>query len=548
MEALAILTEHGELKTKNFMGSTWKPYFFMLYENLIIYKEKEDSVHMIGEISTRGSDVSHIVSTKGKRHCLLIHTTTNNDYILAFEEDIVNLWISTIEGTKTLSTSRTAASADQGAPGNDGETKDDVQFDTEEKEFKNMPKQWSLLLENSLISKSDQANDPQAVLDVLKFYSKDNLKKRSTAEKSVSKYMIDPAAEDELGSEKRLSNLVPDSKQPQWKTDIEQTRDFDGPEPVDTTLTVRKREIAKKDDEQTLMMQTLRESLERCISSYDGFTVPLDDPFYILKKKLWGTAKFNQVPTDIYKTTCEIGSGASGSVYAAVTLEGELVALKEMKLAEQERIDLIANEILVMRDNHHPNIVNYVDSFLDNDTLWVVMEYMQGGSLTDVIDKNMCTMTEPQMACIVQQTLKGINHLHQRGLIHRDIKSDNCLISMTGEIKLSDFGFCTTLTPEVKERYTMAGTPYWMAPEVIKQVAYGSKVDIWSLGVMLLELIEGEPPYMDEEPLKALYMITTIGTPALKSPEKCSPELNNFLKSCLAVDPIKRSSAEELLK
>jgi len=253
-------------------------------------------------------------------------------------------------------------------------------------------------------------------------------------------------------------------------------------------------------------------------------------------------------PTSIYSKIKKVGQGASGSVYVAKSLTTSAkVAIKQMDLSHQPRKELIVNEILVMKESQHPNIVNYLDSFLvKSNELWVVMEYMEGGALTDVIDNN--TLEEDQIAAICFETCKGLQHLHGQNIIHRDIKSDNVLLDAYGHVKITDFGFCAKLTDQKNKRATMVGTPYWMAPEVVKQKEYGAKVDIWSLGIMAIEMIENEPPYLDEEPLKALYLIATNGTPTLKKPEKLSRELKSFLAVCLCVDVKSRATALELLE
>ncbi|GAA5917088.1 hypothetical protein JCM8208_003258 [Rhodotorula glutinis] len=253
-------------------------------------------------------------------------------------------------------------------------------------------------------------------------------------------------------------------------------------------------------------------------------------------------------PNGIYSKIKKVGQGASGSVFVAKVLaDGAKVAIKQMDLSHQPRKELIVNEILVMKESHHPNIVNFLDSFLVAGTeLWVVMEYMEGGALTDIIDSN--TLEEDQISCISNETCRGLEHLHAQSIIHRDIKSDNVLLDTRGHVKITDFGFCAKLTDQKSKRATMVGTPYWMAPEVVKQKEYGAKVDIWSLGIMAIEMIENEPPYLDEEPLKALYLIATNGTPTLKKPEKLSKELKNFLAVCLCVDVKSRATADELLQ
>ncbi|CCE89604.1 mitogen-activated protein kinase kinase kinase kinase STE20 TDEL_0A02720 [Torulaspora delbrueckii] len=252
-------------------------------------------------------------------------------------------------------------------------------------------------------------------------------------------------------------------------------------------------------------------------------------------------------PSKMYLNLTKIGQGASGGVYTAYEVgTNASVAIKQMNLEKQPKKELIINEILVMKGSKHQNIVNFIDSYVLKGDLWVVMEYMEGGSLTDVVTH--CILTEAQIGAVCRETLRGLQFLHSKGVIHRDIKSDNILLSMNGEIKLTDFGFCAQINEINLKRTTMVGTPYWMAPEVVSRKEYGPKVDIWSLGIMIIEMIEGEPPYLNETPLRALYLIATNGTPKLKEPEVLSPELKSFLAWCLNVNPDTRASATELLR
>ncbi|KAI9818883.1 MAG: signal transducing kinase of the PAK [Pycnora praestabilis] len=252
-------------------------------------------------------------------------------------------------------------------------------------------------------------------------------------------------------------------------------------------------------------------------------------------------------PTKKYRNLNKIGQGASGGVYTAYEVgTNRCVAIKQMNLEQQPKKDLIINEILVMKDSKHRNIVNFMDSFLLRGDLWVVMEYMEGGSLTDVVTFNL--MSEGQIAAVCRETLNGLQHLHSKGVIHRDIKSDNILLSLEGNIKLTDFGFCAQINESQNKRTTMVGTPYWMAPEVVTRKEYGRKVDIWSLGIMAIEMIEGEPPYLTESPLRALYLIATNGTPQIKDEQNLSQVFKDFLHFALKVDPEKRASAHDLLR
>ncbi|KNC84783.1 STE/STE20/PAKA protein kinase [Sphaeroforma arctica JP610] len=252
-------------------------------------------------------------------------------------------------------------------------------------------------------------------------------------------------------------------------------------------------------------------------------------------------------PKELYTNFNKIGQGASGTVFTAVEIAtGRVVAIKQMNLAAQPKKELIVNEIVVMRENKHLNVVNYVTSYLIEGDLWVVMEFLGGGSLTNVVVNT--EMTEAQIAAVCREVLQALEFLHQSRVIHRDIKSDNVLLGLEGDVKLTDFGFCAQLTSDSQKRQTMVGTPYWMAPEVVTRKAYGPKVDIWSLGILAIEMLEGEPPYLNENPLRALYLIATNGTPEIQDPDRLSDDFKDFLARALEMDVEKRYSASQLLE
>jgi len=254
-------------------------------------------------------------------------------------------------------------------------------------------------------------------------------------------------------------------------------------------------------------------------------------------------------PNGLYSGQKKIGEGAAGEVFLATDTRGKKVAIKKMPLNNQN-MKLLVTEIGIMKSSVHPNIVQYFDSYMVTDQIWVVMEFMGGGCLTEVLEQyeNGVHMNEMQIAEVCRSTVAGLAYIHSLHRIHRDIKSDNILIGEDGAVKLADFGYAAQLTQQKQKRNTIVGTPYWMAPELIRGQNYDFKVDIWSLGIMCMEMAEGEPPYMEFPPLRALFLITTKGIPDLKDPAKWSNDMRDFLSKCLDKESDTRPDADTLLK
>lgn len=252
-------------------------------------------------------------------------------------------------------------------------------------------------------------------------------------------------------------------------------------------------------------------------------------------------------PLDKYLNLSLIGEGSTGKVFLATEREtGRQVAIKRMDLTKQQRRELLINEVATMKYYKHPNIVKMYNSYLLDDELWLVLEYLEGGALTDIVTKT--TMNEQQIATVCLQCLQALAFLHAEGLIHRDIKSDSILLASDGGVKLSDFGFCAQVSEQVPKRRSLVGTPYWLSPEIISRQSYGPEVDIWSMGIMIMEMVDGEPPFYNEPPIQAMKRIRDMPPPRLQNHSRISPDLEDFLSHMLKKDPSQRASARALLQ
>ncbi|CAN6269600.1 unnamed protein product [Urochloa humidicola] len=245
----------------------------------------------------------------------------------------------------------------------------------------------------------------------------------------------------------------------------------------------------------------------------------------------------------------EIGKGAYGRVYKGLDLEnGDFVAIKQVSLENipQEDLNIIMQEIDLLKNLNHKNIVKYLGSLKTKSHLHIILEYVENGSLANIIKPNKFgPFPESLVAVYIAQVLEGLVYLHEQGVIHRDIKGANILTTKEGLVKLADFGVATKLTEADINTHSVVGTPYWMAPEVIEMSGVCAASDIWSVGCTVIELLTCAPPYYDLQPMPALFRIVQDVQPPI--PEGLSPEITDFLRQCFQKDAMQRPDAKTLL-
>lgn len=284
-----------------------------------------------------------------------------------------------------------------------------------------------------------------------------------------------------------------------------------------------------------------------------------------LEKDSWDDLK--------YMKGAMIGSGSFGTVFLALhAVTGELMAVKQVEMPsnrgdaldakKNHMVEALKLEISLLKELKHENIVQYLGSNSDDHHLNIFLEYVAGGSVATML-VNYGSLGEQLISNFVRQILQGLNYLHSKDIIHRDIKGANILVDNKGTVKISDFGISKRVEassllhpqqPHLKRggpRVSLQGSVFWMAPEVVRQTAYTKKADIWSLGCLVVEMFTGSHPHPNCTQLQAIFKIGGSGNNAENArpdlPENASDDAKEFLRKTFEIEHEKRPTAEELM-
>eukprot|EP01100_Stratorugosa_tubuloviscum_P002138 TRINITY_DN1489_c0_g2_i8.p1 TRINITY_DN1489_c0_g2~~TRINITY_DN1489_c0_g2_i8.p1 ORF type:complete len:544 (+),score=227.88 TRINITY_DN1489_c0_g2_i8:476-2107(+) len=252
----------------------------------------------------------------------------------------------------------------------------------------------------------------------------------------------------------------------------------------------------------------------------------------------------NADPTKIYRKLDEAGQGAFGKVFNAKNLQNKtMVVVKRLPhVTKAERFNNFA-EVISIQAFDHPNIVRYIDAYVWREELWLIMEVLEGGSLKEAIESK--KWSEGEISYVARQILKALHYLKTQSIVHRDIKSNNIMLGINGDVKLIDFGLCVNFSRKLPKG--IAGSPYWIAPEVALNHYYSWQADIWSTAATLVEIANREPPF-GKSNLRALISVCAGIAPSLDNPNVWACKFKEFLSLIFKFNPAERSTAQDLYK
>ncbi|KAJ3011031.1 hypothetical protein HKX48_007059 [Thoreauomyces humboldtii] len=254
-------------------------------------------------------------------------------------------------------------------------------------------------------------------------------------------------------------------------------------------------------------------------------------------------------PNEMFELQEKLGEGAFGSVFKAILKQsGFVLAVKQIQTGKNEETkQTIQKEIELLRALSHRSVLQYYGALVVQDAMWILTDYCAPGSVSDCMELTEATLTEKQLAIVLAASLEGLEFLHSRQVVHRDLKCANILLTEAGEVKIADFGVSERLSVAVGVRRTVVGTPYWMAPEVITGNGYGTEADIWSIGITAIEMADGVPPLANIAPMRAMFKIPHLPPPTVQDVGRFTSEFIDFLAKCLTKDPKNRPTATQLL-
>lgn len=265
------------------------------------------------------------------------------------------------------------------------------------------------------------------------------------------------------------------------------------------------------------------------------------------KRAMFDSLIVQDDPDDTFELIEKLGRGSHGVVYKALNrVTGETIAVKKLLHVAEKDLEDTLKEISILNSLNSPHCIRYYSSHYKNGDLWIAMEFLDAGSIGDLLCFKK-KLNEPQIRMIVFQVTKGLEYLHSLPLIHRDIKAGNILLNKKGQVKLADFGVSALMESDAAKHQTQIGSPFWMAPELIQGEGYNVLVDIWSLGMTILEMTDFEHPFFECNPLSAVFTIVSKPPPTVLDPSAWSDDFLDFMSLCLTKDPNKRPSATQLL-